>query len=164
MDKVFRGGVPYAVDVKRLIEAFPVPSLTEGRVINHIQLEGVLDMAKGAHRYYAVVNSWIAHMKNENGIFMVWEPAVGVTVLDPAGILSFAENRTRHKLRQTGRAVKDFGWVNRNRLDSIGQQRFDHINRVASAAADASKSALKGMSISLAPVKSLPRPKLIKEA
>lgn len=164
MDRIFRGGVPYAVDVKRLSEAFPVPSLTEGRIIKHVQLEDVLDLKKGGHRYYSVINSWLSHMKNENGIVMVWEPSEGVTVLDPAGILAYTENRTRHKIRQTIKAAKGAAWVPENRLDPIGQQRLLHFRRLASNMCDSLDAARREMAVSLAPVKSLPKPKLLKEA
>jgi hypothetical protein len=164
MSKLFHGGAPYVIDVRRLMDAFPVPSLEEGRVIKHEQLEGVVNSVKGSQRYYAVINSWIHQMRNSNGIYIIWEPSVGVKVLDPAGILSHAEIRTRQKLRQTGRAIKIYAFVNRDRLNSIGQQRLDHEMRVASVLGDALRAAKKEMAISLAPIKSLPKPQLVREA
>ena len=164
MSKTFRGGVPYSVDVRRLTEAFPVPSLTEGRVIKHAQLEEIVNAPKASQRYYGVVNSWIAQMKTANGLFIVWEPATGIKILGPAEILTFAENKTRQKLRQTGKAIRTYGFVDRNRLDTIGQQRLDHEMRVASVLGDALQSARKEMAVSLAPITSLPKPKLIREA
>ena len=164
MARVFRGGIPYSVDARRLMEAFPVPSLTEGRIIKHEQLEGILAITKGSQRYYAVINSWIAQMKHANGLFLVWEPGLGLRVLDPAGILSFAENRTRQKIRQTGKAVRNFGWVDRNRLDTLGQQRLDHQLRVVSTIETALNSARKDLAVGLAPIKSLPKPRLLQQA
>ena len=164
MGKIFRGGVPYAVDIRRLTEAFPVPSLTEGRVIKHEQLEEIVNSPKASQRYYGVINSWIAQMKNSNGVFMIWEASIGIRVLDPAGILSYAENRTRQKIRQTGKAVKTFGWVDRERLDTLGQQRLDHQLRVATVIQDALTNARKDLAVSLAPIRSLPKPKLLREA
>jgi hypothetical protein len=160
MAKEFRGGVPYAIDVNRLKEAFPVPSLTEGRVIEHKDLELVITAKAGNQRYYGVINSWIAQMKNNNGVFMIWEPAVGIKVLAPAEILSHAEVRTRQKIGQTGKAIKIFAWVDRTRLNPVGQQRLDHQTRVTNAIKDALAMARKDLAIDLAPVKSLPRPKL----
>ena len=164
MSRLFRGGIPYAVGSRRLAEAFPVPSLVEGLVIKHEQLEELINAPKGTSRFYALVNHWIRQMKNANGIFIVWEPTIGIKVLDPAGILSHAETRTRQKLRQTGRAIKIYAFVDRNRLDAIGQQRLDHEARVASVLGDALRAAKKEMAISLAPIKSLPKPQLVREA
>jgi hypothetical protein len=160
MDKTFRAGIPYSVDVRRLLDEFPQPSLTEGRLIRHAELEALLSLKRGQQRYYAVINSWIAQMKNANGVFIIWEPTVGIKVLGPAEILDHAELRTRQKLRQTGKAIKTFGWVDRNRLDKTGQQRLDHQARVVAALRDALDSSRKELAVNLAPVKSLPRPKL----
>ena len=160
MGEGFRGGVPYALDLKRLREAFPVPTLTEGRVIKHGQLETVVNVKKGASRYYAVVDAWRAELKNNAGIFVVWERAVGLKVLNPAELLNHAETRTRQKIRQTGKAIRTFAWVDRNRLDDTGKARLDHQVRVANVVRDALDSAKKELAVSLAPVKSLPRPKV----
>jgi hypothetical protein len=164
MSKTFRGGVPYSVDVRRLLEAFPVPSLTEGRVIKHSQLEEIVNTPKGNQRYYSVINSWISQTRNTHGIFVVWEPTVGVKVLEPVEILTHAEQRTRQKIAQTGKAVRTFAWVDRSRLDAVGQQRLDHQNRVVSVMRDALQSARKDLAVNLAPIASLPKPKLIREA
>jgi hypothetical protein len=164
MSKTFHGGVPYIVDVNRLKEAFPVPSLSEGRVIQHAELERIVNANKGEQRYYGVINSWLAQMKNSNGIFMIWEPSVGIKVLDPASILTHAENKTRQKIRQTGRAVNIYGWVDRTRLDMLGQQRFDHQRHKVSVLKDALHVAAKDLAVALAPIKSLPKPKVIREA
>lgn len=164
MGQIFRGGIPYAVDVKRLNDTFPVPSLTEGRIINHSQLEAIVTAPKGSQRYYGVINSWISQMKTANGIYMVWRSAVGIEILDPANLLTHAETKTRQKIRQTGKAASIYGWVDRTRLDSLGQQRFDHDRRVLAALGDAMQSAKKDLAVALAPIQSLPKPKLIREA
>lgn len=157
MGKTFRGGVPYALDVNRLNEAFPVPSLTEGRVIKHPQLEAVINTPFGSQRYYAVINSWISKNKNAHGIYVIWKHTVGIEVLDPAKLLTHAEDKTREKIRQTRKAVTILAWVDRSRLDVFGQQRLDHDQRVAGALNDAMQAAKKDMAVPLAPIRSLPK-------
>lgn len=154
---IFKGGIPYAPDIRRLSEAFPVPSLVEGLTIPHEKLEAVLDLKRGNSRYYGVVNAWIGHQKNENSIVIVWEPSEGLKVLNPAEILHHAETRTRQKSGQLNRAVKLFAWVDRKRLDDTGQKRLDHQMRVAAVLAQAVSAAKKDLAVELAPVKSLPK-------
>lgn len=158
--KTFVGSVPYVVDVNRLKEEFPVTKLTEGTIIAHDAIGPIVNAKKGSQRYYGVVNSWIAQMRNTNGIFMVWQPGDGVKVLAPGEILDCAETRTRQKIRQTGKAIRTFGWVDRKRLDENGQTRLDHQLRVAEAIKKSLDSARREMAIELSPVKSLPKPKL----
>jgi hypothetical protein len=84
---VFKGGLPYGPEVKRLREMYPVPKLTEGLRIPHEQLEGILNEKRSTGRYYGVINSWITRERNENGIFICWEPSKGLKILNPAEIL-----------------------------------------------------------------------------
>ena len=164
MAQAFRAGIPYALDVKRLKEAFPIPSLNEGREIKHAELEAVIELPKGTGRYYGIIDSWRHQMKNVNGIFIIWEPGKGVKVLAPAEILDHAETKTRQKIGQTVRATAIFPWVDRNRLNPMGQKRFDHDMRVALALKDALHAGKKQMATDLAPIQSLPKPKLIQQA
>jgi len=164
MGKTFRGGVPYAVDVRRLTEAFPGPSLTEGRTITHAQLEEIVSASRASQRYYGVIHSWMARMKNANGIFIIWQRSVGLKVLSPAEILGFAGTKTRQKIGQLGKAVRIYGHVDRKRLDTTGQQRFDHETHVLSVLEDAARAAKKEMPINLAPIRSLPKPAIMREA
>jgi hypothetical protein len=161
---IFNGGMPYGPDVNRLKETFPVTKLTEGTIIRHEELEAVVRQQRGSQRYYGVINSWMSQQKNANGIFMVWEPATGIKVLNPAEILSHAETKTRQKIKQTGKAIRTFGWVDRNRLDETGQKRLDHQMRVANAIKQSIESARRELSVDIAPVKSLPKPQLVKSA
>jgi hypothetical protein len=164
MGQTFRGGIPYAIDVGRLKEAFSVSSLIEGRIISHDELENIVKVGRGTQRYYSVINSWIAGLRNTTGLFLAWEVTIGVKVLNPAEVLSHAETRTRQKIGQTGKALKTYQWVDRDRLDSIGQRRLDHQMHVASVMRSALDNARKDMAVSLAPVQSLPQRKLIRGA
>lgn len=162
MSKLFPGSIPYGLDRERLSAAFPVAELTEGRAISHEALEGALGIPRGTTRYYGVIDSWMRRTRNVTGIYMVWVPGNGVTVLNPAALLGHAETRTRQKIRQTKRAVGIFGWVQqrRDRLDDTGKARLDHQMRIANALRLAAEETSKQMAIELAPVLSLPKRKV----
>lgn len=153
----FKGGIPYGLDVRRLSDAFPVPSLNEGRVLRHAELEEVLGYKRGTQRYYGVVNAWLNKQKADHGLILVWVPSEGVKVLDPAGVLEHAEIRTKQKSRQLQRQIKMFGWVDRARLDTVGQKRLDHQLTVAAKLSAAVGDARKGLAVELAPIKSMPK-------
>lgn len=157
MQTIFRGGLPYSHEVGLLVAAFPVPDLSEGRVIKHEEIEAVTKLKRGTGRYYGVVKSWINSQRNQNGVVIEWEPSIGIRVLDPAGVLQCAEKKTSQKIRQVGRAVRRFGWVDRSRLDDTGQRRLDHQVRVAAVVSGALAAAKKDLAIDLAPVQSLPK-------
>lgn len=160
-ESIFRGGLPYAPDVNRLIEAFPVAQLAEGRLIKHGDIEVVIQSTRGSGRYYGVVNSWIGKMIAEHGIVIVWSVTEGVSVLDPTCTLNHAESRFRQKAKQIIKAVKRFAWVDRSRLNEQGQARLDHESRLARKLCEAADQALRDSAVELAPVVSLPKRKLI---
>lgn len=155
--RIITGGVPYALHIKRLQEAWPADKLTEGLTLTHEQLEGALNLPAKSQRYYGVINSWMTKLRNETGIFLAWEVGDGVKVLTPAQVLGHAETRTRQKLKQTGRAIRTFAWVDRERLDAKGQARLDHQTRVATALKAALDKTRQEMAVELAPVQSLPK-------
>jgi hypothetical protein len=157
---IFRGGIPYGMDVNRLKEAFPVPTLVEGRVINHSELQEVLSNPSTS-RYYCVVNSWRREMKNMNAVHIVWESKIGLKILDPAQLYGHTKKGIKQKFRQVGRKLKALDWVDRKRLNPVGQQAFDHDIQVRSKVAAALESANKDLAVDLAPVKSLPKPKIV---
>ena len=157
---VFMGGLPFAPDVNRLDAAFPVGELIEGRLIEHEGIEAIVQAKRGTGRYYGVVNAWISRQRNTNGIFITWQPGDGVKILSPAEVLEHTETRARQKMRQTGKAIKNFAWVDRNRLDEMGQKRLDHQMRVAGAIKDALDKGRRELAIDLAPVISLPKRKI----
>lgn len=157
---VFKGGLPYGPDVRLLSEEFPVAELKEGLIIPHERIEKAVRQKRGTSRYYGVVNSWIHKQKDEQGIFIVWEQQQGLRVLDPASLLAHAERKTREKVTGLVRAVRIFGWVDRNRLDETGQRRLDHQARVASVIREAVESGKKQLAVELSPIKSLPKLRL----
>lgn len=163
MSQTFKGGIPYAIDVNRLKESFPTTELVEGRIIKHEELEKIVQVARGTQRYYGVINAWLGHVKNSTGIVIIWEQRLGLKVLNPGEILEYAETITKQKIGQTARAIKTFGWVDRNRLDAVGQQRLDHQMRIASVMKEALTTAKKQLAVELSPVKSLPKPTVIRD-
>jgi hypothetical protein len=156
----FKGGIPYALDIARLNEAFPLSDLREGRVLTHAELELVIGI-KRSQRYYGVVKAWMARQKSSNGLVLSMQPSIGVKVLDPASVLDLAETRTRQKLGQTGKALRIFDWVERARLNDIGQKRLDHNLQVRAKMRFAIETARKDLAIELAPVQSMPKRALV---
>lgn len=133
--KPFLGGIPYALDAKRLEDAFPVTALAEGTEIKHEQLEKILDIKRGSQRYYGVVNSWIKRQKLSNGIHIVWIPGDGLRVLNPAEKLDHTDTNTERKIKGTVRAVAEYAWVDRETVGRNGAKAARSQNDGRSAVA-----------------------------
>ena len=161
MENGFRGGLPYSIDVRRLKDRYPVETLTEGLIIQHADLEGIVNCKAGTQRYYGVINSWISSVKNSNGIIIIWQPSVGLKILEPSGTMGHVDRKSRQKARQFVSATRIFGWVDRNRLNSAGQARLDHQMQYLAKIASEVRSVPKELAVDIAPVLSLPKPKLV---
>jgi len=156
--KFWKGGLPYGPQVKKLEDAYPAPD--EDKIIGHEELEKLTGETKGTPRYYGIVNSWRKRLFNELGIDSAWISGEGVKILPPAERLHASESDFNRGLRKTKRAVRRLAATPRERLDEIGQQRYDHSAIVMAKMKGEAELAQKQLAVDLAPVKSLPRPKL----
>ncbi len=158
-DSTIVSGIPYGPDVRKLEEAYPNPQ--EDQVLTSDELEKVIRTPQKTGRYYSVINTWRKRLRTERNIDSEWIQGVGVKILSPADRLKVSESNVKQGIRKTGRAFRRLAIVPRDRLDSIGQQRYDHALQVASKLTIAGREAKKELAIDLAPVKSLPKPKLV---
>lgn len=152
-------GIPYGPDVRKLEEAYPSPE--EDQVLHHSTLEALLKIQQKTQRYYGVINTWRKRLRTERNIDTEWIHGVGLKILNPADRLKESERNVKQGIRHTGRAFRRMAIVPRERLDAIGQARYDHALLVASKLTQAGRDAGKELAVDLAPVKSLPKPKLV---
>jgi hypothetical protein len=152
-------GIPYGPDVRKLEEAFPSPD--EDQIIRHGELEALLKIPSKTSRYYGVVNGWRKKLRNDRNIDSEWIHGIGLKILNPADRLIESERNVKQGIRHTGRAFRRLAIVPRDRLDAIGQARYDHAIGVAAKLTQAGRDAKRELAIDLAPVKSLPKPKLV---
>ena len=152
-------GIPYGPDVRKLEETYPSPE--EDSILRHTELETLLKIEQKTQRYYGVINTWRRRLRTERNIDSEWVHGVGLKILNPADRLKESERNIKQGIRHTGRAFKRLAITPRERLDSVGQARYDHALQVASKLTTAGREAGRELAIDLAPVKSLPKPKLV---
>jgi len=152
-------GIPYGPDIRKLEDAYPSPE--EDQVLSHKDLEALLKLEQKTQRYYGVINAWRKRLRNDRNIDSEWIHGVGLKILNPADRLKHSEQNIKQGIRHTGRAFRRLAITPRERLDAVGQARYDHAVQVAGKLAAAGRDAKRELAIDLAPVKSLPKPKLV---
>lgn len=157
--QLWKGGLPYSPQVRKLEDLYPKPE--EDTLFTHEDLERVIAEKHGTQRYYGVINSWRKKLFNELGIDSSWIPAQGLRILSPADRLHVSESDFKTGLRRTKKAIRRLAATPRDRLDAVGQQRYDHASIVMAKIKGEANSAQKQLAIDLAPVRSLPKPKLV---
>lgn len=152
-------GIPYGPDVRKLEEAFPNPE--EDQVIKSEDFEKIILVEQKTQRFYGVINTWRRRLRTDRNIDSEWVHGVGVKILNPADRLKVSEVNIKQGIRRTGRAFRRLAITPRERLDAVGQQRYDHQLAVGAKLIQAGRDAKKELAIDLAPVKSLPKPRLV---
>lgn len=152
-------GIPYGPDIRKLEEAFPNPQ--EDQVIKSEEFESIIKTPQKTGRFYGVINAWRRRLRAERNIDSEWVQGVGVKILNPADRLKVSETNIKQGIRKTGRAFRRLAITPRDRLDAVGQQRYDHQLQVGVKLTAAGREAKKELAIDIAPVRSLPKPKLV---
>lgn len=156
--KPFLGGIPYALDIKKLNETYPLPSLDLNRLISHEELAAVIGERVGSQRYYGVINAWKRLLRNEHAVHVLWEKKEGVRVVDQHRLHKHTRLHFIQKGKQTVRAANDFRWIDRSALAPEEQKVYDHDLISAAKVKAAASQEARSMALELAPIKCLPRP------
>lgn len=77
--KVFFGGLPTAIDVKKLEDRFGVPE--EGTLIRHADIEACIGVKWRTPRYTTVLNAWRKKLESPHNLHTAVEPGEGLKIL-----------------------------------------------------------------------------------
>jgi len=160
MNATVVNSIPYGPDIKLLQETWPVARLQLGFTIHYDEFSQVLGYDRHSSRFYSVIRSWCHLEDREHGIFMAWEPKIGLRVLGQSGKLMGAELKTARGCRAIRRGKRMIDSVDTEQLDDLGKKRLDHDRHVLAVLYDHISSAQKQLASELAPIKSLPRPSI----
>lgn len=104
MSKVFFGGIPTDMDVKKLNQAFGVPDA--GAEITHDQIEATLGMDRKTNRYKAVTLRWRASMLRDHNIELGPVHGVGFKSLNSEERVSAGMAGMKSGSRKVLRSIK----------------------------------------------------------
>jgi hypothetical protein len=104
MSKVHFGGIPTAVDVRKLLQAFGEP--TEGTEVTHDDIERVISHRRDSHRYRTVTNAWRQQLRRDHNIEMGAVPGVGFRCLNAEERVSAGINGIQSGARKQLRSIK----------------------------------------------------------
>ena len=159
--QIWKGGLPYGPQVQRLRDSFPNPE--EEKLFSHNEFEALLGEVRGSQRYYGIINSWRKYLINTLGIDSDWNPGEGLLILPPAKRLECGERDTKRGIRRVKRGIRRTAATPRDRLDEIGKARYDHAAMAYAKMIPALDEGRKALAVDIAPVKSLPKPKLVQD-
>lgn len=143
---LFRGGVPTAPDVRRLVEAFGVPE--EGALIPYTEIEKVLGYERKSCRGNTVLWTWRRQLLREHNVMMGTRPE-GLVALTPAERVSVGKTKIGHGLRGVRRGSVLLETTDRARLSPELRNEVDHATRCSAAALLAARAEGKRVKVLL---------------
>jgi len=153
MSKAYFGGLPTAIDVRKLSDSFGEPDV--GRTITHEEIEAALGIEHASNRYRTVVLSWRRKLLSESNIELGAVPGVGLKVLAAderiSGSISSFQCGTRKQMRSVRRAML----VRTD--DEILRRKQDVMQRTGSAIAAQASVLMKSIEPPK-PTSALPKP------
>jgi hypothetical protein len=158
--RIYKRGLPYGPELRRLDEAFPLPQ--EGEVLRYEQIEEVLHHGRTESRFKTVLYSWRRSLWRSRNIDTEALAGIGIKILEPADRAALREKGILRKSRQVRLERQRYASTPRERLNAEGQQRYDHVMLLTGRIQAAIDDVKKQLPADIAPVKSLPKPKLIK--
>jgi hypothetical protein len=103
MSKPWFGGLPAAIDIRRLDES--LGTLKVGDEITHEQVEGILGLTRSDRRYVTVTRAWrVAHMRDGREIGAL--RGIGFRVLNEVERVNGGWKGTQEGLRKAMRNIK----------------------------------------------------------
>jgi len=152
--KVFFGGLPTEMDVKKLLDRFgsPGPGL-----IPYEELEAVLGISWRTGRFRLIVKNWRRAMFREMNIDTAISPSAGVQVLQEWERVHVSHKDLKRSIRC---ARRSYVRVSAVRVDKLNEQQrtvHDHVVRHTQAVFLASTTHEKDLTASLKAIEQLPR-------
>lgn len=123
---LFFGGVPVAPDIRRIVKAYPVESLTPGKVIPYKDIEGIIEVNARHSRFRTVTNSWRRQMEKDHGVVIVCPGDLTFKVADEIDKLSVVKTKVSSAFKSSKRAMVVTSYIDRKKLPEDGKAAYDH--------------------------------------
>lgn len=125
--KVFKGGEPTDIDVKKLLDVFGVPR--EGTFISYDDISACIDIDRSKNRWKSIVYAWLAKMDREHNLFFKAIPNEGYNVLDGSGRVDLSGRKYKGGLKKIVKASSIAARTDRKSLSSDETKFCDHVQK-----------------------------------
>lgn len=126
MQKVFFGGLPTDLDVKKLIEVIGIPE--ESTVISYEKIGDVIGELPRTNRYMAITTAWRKKLFREHNVLMDTRRGEGFYRATPKDRVSVASDKAHMGKRAIIRASTIAGTTEKTKLDEETRKICDHLS------------------------------------
>jgi hypothetical protein len=131
--KNFFGGIPTEIEVRRIMERWPMTDMKEGDEIAYADMAAVINSEYGSFRFRTVTSRWRKMIENEAGIIIGTKEARCFVVLNNGQKLSLSRAKMRMSGRAALRAYKTAAVIDAKKLTDAEKKEYDHTVSKAAA-------------------------------
>ncbi len=122
---LYRGNLPTDIDIKKIRDAHPDSSLSEGDIVEYAELERLINVSKNTNRFKTVVSRWKKSLESSVGIVMSCVRNVGYQVQNDSGKLEMASDKQDSANRAIKRSVSLLSLIDTTRLEERNKKQYD---------------------------------------
>ena len=136
--KLYFGGMPTDIEVRKLNEKFPAKDLREGDVITHDDIEDVTGLNRRINRYRTVTRRWRKLLERDHGIITGCKPE-GFKVMDDGEKVKLSSSKLRTSARMARRSYVVASKIDPSKLKYEEREEYDFNVRRSCAVLQAAK-------------------------
>lgn len=125
--KVFFGGVPTSIDIRKLQEQWPETEMKAGDTFPYEEIEIVISEGRSTNRFKTITNRWRNIVERNTGKRINPDGLNGFKVLTESEKLAAIEGKRRSIEKQGRRNLVRAGFVERKSLNNDERRRLDHV-------------------------------------
>lgn len=124
--KVFMGGVPTDIEIRRLREKYPETDLAEGQIITHEEIESIIQERRDSYRYKTVTLRWRKLVEHLSGKILGPVLGVGLKVLNDGEKVTLSSSKLKSAGRLSRRSYNVLSLVDTKALNKQELVEYDH--------------------------------------
>ena len=129
--KLFFGGIPTDIDVKRLRESWPENDMKPGDKFSYTAIETVLNESRQSNRFRTITNRWRRVVEHATGTIIGPDNGEGLKVLSETEKLELSRSKLRTSARMGRRSLTVLARTDRRALSEADQAAYDHQQKVS---------------------------------
>lgn len=120
------GGIPTALEIKKLREAYPENRMKHGDIIEYDDVSEIIGAKPKTNRFKAITCRWRSLIEKDTGIRIGAFEGTYFKVLNESEKLEFIQNKKRSVTRQMRKNLIRTSYVDRSKLTQKEKDALDH--------------------------------------
>lgn len=124
--KVFYGGIPTDIDIRKLVDAYPMERMKAGDKYTYSEVGKLIGVSQADHRFRTVTNRWRGMVERETGKRIgAYEGEFFRVMTEPEKVEAL-QNKRKSIVKQVNKNIRRANLVDRKKLSEEMCRTLDH--------------------------------------